>query len=71
MPLKRRTLHYEFIDALQERLKEYEPCRINSLIIEFEDLPEEQKFNFDWYEKEKHIPLYCQKCKIYNLLSDY
>ncbi len=57
------------IDALQERLKECEPCRINSFIIEFEQLKEEEKFNFNWYEKEKHIILYCQKCKIYNLLE--
>ncbi len=42
-----------FIEALKERLKECEPCRMNSLIIEFEELPEDEKFNFDWYEKEK------------------
>jgi hypothetical protein len=55
------------IEALKER--ECEPCRMNSLIIEFEELPEEEKFNFDWYEKKKHILLYCQKCKVYNLLE--
>ena len=57
------------IEALEQRIKECEPCRINSLIIEFEELPEDEKFNFDLYEKEKHIIIYCQKCKIYNLLQ--
>ena len=57
------------IEALKERLNECEPCRINSFIIEFEELPEEEKSNFDWYEKEKHILLYCQECKVYKLLE--
>ena len=34
---------------------------MNSIIIEFEELPEEEKINFDWYKKEKHIILYFQK----------
>jgi hypothetical protein len=57
------------IEALEYRIKECEPCRINSLIIEFEVLPEEEKINFDWYQKEKHILLYCQKCNLYKLLE--
>ena len=36
------------IEALEQRIKEYEPCWVDSLIIEFKELPEEEKYNFDW-----------------------
>jgi len=56
------------IEALNAHLKACEPCKINAVIIEFEELPEEQKFNFDYYEKDKHFLLYCKHCDYYKLL---
>jgi len=46
-----------------------EHCQMNSVILEFHELPEEEKYNFDWFEKEKHILLFCKECKIYKLLE--
>jgi hypothetical protein len=35
------------IEALREQMKECEPCMWKSEIIEFNELPEKEKFNFD------------------------
>jgi hypothetical protein len=56
------------IEALQEHLEECYLCKLKSKIIEFEQLPESEKFNFDYYEKDKDLILYCEPCKIYKLL---
>jgi hypothetical protein len=56
------------VEALQEHLQRCERCILKSKIIEFEELPEEEKQNFDYYEKEKHFIIYCQPEKIYKLL---
>ena len=57
------------IEALNEQCRVCEPCRINSFIIEFEELPEKEKNNFDWYQKEQHILICCKKCDFYQLLG--
>lgn len=48
-----------------------EPCIWNAKIIEFEELPEHEKNNFDYYDKEKDYLLYCTKCKIYKLIMTF
>lgn len=58
------------IEALNEQLKKCKPCRLNSVIIEFEQLPEDYKMKFDYYEKDKHFIIYCEPCKIYKLIGD-
>ncbi len=58
------------IKALNEQCRVCEPCRLNAKIIEFEQLPENEKFNFHWYEKDKHFLIYCEPCKVYKLLGD-
>ena len=58
------------IEALNEQCRVCKPCRINSFIVEFEELPEKEKYNFDWYEKQKHMIMFCKECFIYNLLGD-
>ncbi len=55
-------------ENLQAYLKECEPCRMNSFIIEFEQLPEKEKQYFDYYDKDKDLILYCTKCNIYQLI---
>ena len=57
------------IEALNEQCRVCEPCRMNSFILEFHELPEHEMYNFDWYEKEKHILLYCKQCEFYKLLE--
>lgn len=57
------------IEALNKQCQVCEPCIINSFIIEFEELPELEKPNFDWYEKEKHFLLKCEECNIYKLIG--
>lgn len=57
------------IEALNEQLRICEPCRLNSFILEFKELPEAEKYNFDWYEKEKHIILHCQLCNSYKIFG--
>jgi hypothetical protein len=57
-----------------EALKEYFfstclRCREESKIIEFEDLPEKEKVIFNYYDKNKHLLLYCARCKTYNILG--
>jgi hypothetical protein len=56
-----------------ENLKEYtenacEPCYWNAQIIEFEQLPEKEKYNFDYYDKDKDFLIYCKKCEVYKLI---
>jgi hypothetical protein len=55
-------------EALQEQINECEPCRLNSFILDFDELPEHEKPNFDYYEKDKHLIIYCQPCNLYKLL---
>jgi hypothetical protein len=57
-------------EALQGQLRECEPCWQNLFIVEFEDLPGEHKLKCDYYEKEKHFLVYCQKCEHYQMLGD-
>lgn len=58
------------IEALQEQLKECFPCRVNAKIIEFEQLPEEYKHLFDYYDKNEHYLIHCQKCDVYKILPE-
>lgn len=52
------------IKALKQQLQEREPYRLNSLILEFHELPAEQKMDFDYYDKGKHFIFYCKKCEM-------
>jgi hypothetical protein len=45
-----------------------EPCIWNAQIIEFEQLPEEEKYNYDYYDKDKDYLIYCKKCKVYKII---
>ncbi|MBN8837084.1 MAG: hypothetical protein J0I09_07490 [Sphingobacteriia bacterium] len=59
------------IEALNNHVKENcLPCYVNALIIEFEELPEEKKEEFCYYEKDKHFILYCNKCEVYKLIPE-
>lgn len=58
------------VDALNEQLKKCEPCRQNSFIIEFEELPDEQKQKFSHYNKDEQFILYCTECKRYKLIPE-
>ena len=57
------------IETLIEQCRVCELCRLNSVILEFHELPENEKYNFDWYEKDNHYLIHCQVCKIYKLLE--
>ena len=60
------------IENLKAHLRECEPCIKEAFIIEFEELPEEKKYDFDDYNKEQDYLLYCKKCSIYKLIpTDY
>lgn len=59
------------IEALNNHVKSNcEACIVNALIIEFKDLPEERKPEFDYYDKNEHFLLYCHKCQVYKILPD-
>lgn len=58
------------MEALSQHLKKCEACVYNAKVIEFEDLPEDRKYDFDFYDWEQHILLYCQPCKVYKILPD-
>jgi hypothetical protein len=38
-------------------------------IKDFEELPESEKFEFDYYDKDKDYLLYCEKCIVYRLVE--
>lgn len=57
------------IEKLIELTKECEPCIWYGKIIEFEELPEKEKYNFDNYEEDMDYIVYCEKCKIYKLIQ--
>ena len=46
-----------------------EPCVVHAKIIEFNELPEEEKYNFDYYDKDKDYLLYCKKCNYYQIVE--
>lgn len=58
------------IEALANQTKVCELCLVNAIIIEFEDLPEHEKYNFDHYEPEKHFLIYCKPCDKYKILPE-
>jgi len=58
------------IEALEEQCRVCEPCRLNSFILDFEELPENEKSSFDYYERGKHFILFCKECNFYKLLGD-
>jgi hypothetical protein len=38
-------------------------------IKDFEELPELEKFEFDYYDKDKDYLLHCEKCNVYHILE--
>lgn len=58
------------MEALTEQLKECEPCKLNAFIIEFEELPEDQKMNFSKYNEETDFILHCKLCNVYKILPE-
>jgi hypothetical protein len=58
------------IEALREQIKECEPCRMNSYIVTFWELPEHEKFNFHYYEEDKHYLFYCTHCDHYKMIGE-
>lgn len=55
------------IEKLYTLHRACEPCVAK--IIEFKDLPEHEKFNFDSYEKERDFIVYCERCDTYKHLN--
>ncbi len=51
------------IEKLYEIHKECFPCK--GKIIEFEQLPEYEKYNFDSYDKKNDFIVYCEKCEFH------
>lgn len=58
------------MEALAAQLIACEPCRQNAFIIEFAQLPEHEKYNFDWYDKNEHFLIHCKKCEVYKILPE-
>jgi hypothetical protein len=57
------------IEKLHALHRACEPCVAR--IIEFRQLPEHEKQNFDSYEKDKDYILHCEKCETFiHLMSD-
>ena len=56
------------IEALAKKLQDCEPCKINSVIIEFSELPESERKRFESYNEKTDFILHCQKCQVYTLL---
>lgn len=58
------------IEALNNHLKECEPCIKKAFLIEPEQLPDDERVNFTEYDKNIHFILYCEECKVYKLLPE-
>lgn len=58
------------MEALSQHLNKCEACRINSFIIELEELPEYQKQRFEAYDINKRFILYCRPCEVYMMLPE-
>jgi hypothetical protein len=58
------------MEALQEQLNKCPPCVVRSSIIEFEQIPEKDREHIWGYDKNKHIVLYCQKCRVLKIMPD-
>jgi hypothetical protein len=57
------------IEKLQELTRQCERCIWHAIIIEFEKLPENEKWNYHYYDKEKDFIVYCEKCKVYQIIQ--
>jgi len=57
------------IELLHEHLNNCEDCRKNAFIIEYEELPENEKPNFSEYIREHDYILHCPKCEKYMWLA--
>jgi hypothetical protein len=55
------------IEKLFELHKYCEPC--TAKIIEFEQLPEHEKFNYDYYDKVKDFIVYCEQCNEFKIIE--
>ena len=55
-------------ENLQAHLRKCEPCKVHALIIEFEELPEKEKYKFDNYNEEQDLLLNCKKYNVYKLI---
>lgn len=50
-------------------VQQCEPCIYNAKIIEFEELPDDERSRMHYYNGREDYILYCQKCNLYNLFS--
>lgn len=57
-------------NELADQLKKCEPYRVNSLILEFEELPEVEQIILQHYNKTTDFILHCKECEIYKLLPE-
>lgn len=55
------------IEKLHALHRACEPCL--AIIIEFAELPEHEKFNFDDYEKDKDFLIACEKCQEFTIIK--
>jgi hypothetical protein len=55
------------IEKLHGLYKQCEPCVAK--VIEFEKLPEELKYEADYYDKDKDFLIYCEKCEFYGIIE--
>lgn len=56
-------------EKLELLTRECEKCILKAKIIEFEELPEEEKYNFDSYDKDQDLIVYCEPCDTYKHLN--
>lgn len=53
------------IEKLQELTRQCEPCIWYGKIIEYEELPEDEKYRFECYLEKRDFIVFCEKCKLY------
>ena len=46
-----------------------EACIYNQKIINFKDLPEELKYEADYYDDEKDLLVFCEKCNWHGIIE--
>jgi hypothetical protein len=48
---------------------ECKACIRNGKILEFEQLPEELKWEADYYDKDRDLLIYCERCNFYGIIE--
>jgi hypothetical protein len=59
----------DILQAFTERINACEPCRYFAKIINYNELPDEEKVRFSDYNHNEHFLIKCERCKTFEIVK--